>query len=1442
MMTTHDADPRHIGRQALIRFIRNASVSAAMFDREMNYLAWSQSYARENRLEESDFVGNNHYDLFPDLPKKWKAAHQRCLAGASESSEEDLYIKEDGRHVWYEWEMSPWYETDNDIGGLVLQRKNITERKLDKQHLLQFQQMVDDNADYIALLDKESRFQVVNKAYLNANRKNKDEIIGCTPAEIFGRETFQTLLRPNAIRCMQGDNVHSQAWLTFQDGKRRFVDIHYAPFYDEHGEISGYITNGRDITNRQKLQDQLNEVRLQNKLILESAGAGIYGLDSQGRTTFVNPAAEQMLGWSKEELIGKLQHDIIHHSHADGTTFPVNQCPIYRTFTRGSVYHTSEDAFWRKDGSVFPVEYTVTPIIQDGKNHGAVVVFRDISQRKEIEDKLKLFEFATENIADSVYWMNPDGSFYYVNDAACNSLGYSRDELLAMSVYDIDPGITEAQWNDFFDRIKAGEIVQLESQHITKSGGILDVEITANYLAGKDFEFDCAVVRDITERKQTEMSYRSLFNQAAVGISRKTPEGIFIDINDKACDILGHSRQELLNMGCRDITHPDDIERDQIMMRKALDGELDEYNLEKRYIRKDGETVWINLTVSLIRHDDGRPNFFITIIEEIEARKKAELALQHSEQRYRSLMEATTSIIWTTDPNGEFIEPQSSWEKFTGQGWPEHAGFGWANMLHPDDIERIKSEWLKAIKTHRLYKTHARVWNKDLNEWRNFDVSAVPIIDAEGVVQEWVGFNTDTTQSYRLEKKLIHTQELLNKTEQIARVGGWEYDLENERLLWTDMTYELHEVPYNYSPTISKALDFYYGDSRQKIEAAFNKLMKTGERFDLELRFKTAKEKLIWVRAIGEPIYQDNTMISVAGTFEDTTARKNYEDAMLASEEKYRTLVESSPYSIYQLNSAGKIISMNQAGLHMFDAVKESDVLGNNFLDFVHPSERGKVQSDIDNALAGAHMAFEFHSTNGLDFSSTLVPIYSKDGNTEVERLLGITLDITESKLVQKQLNYQASHDALTQLINRREFEIRARRLLDTVASNGGEHALCFMDLDQFKVVNDTCGHTAGDELLRQISTRLKSVVRKRDTLARLGGDEFGVLLEHCSRKQAVRVAEEILEAVQNFVFSWQGQTFKIGVSIGLVSVTKETANLTNLLKNADTACYMAKDRGRNRIYIYKEDDDDTSQRQGEMKWVTRLHEALDNDRFCLYAQLIEPLGLNGKSHYELLVRMLDEQNEIIPPGAFLPAAERYNLITRLDRWVIDHAFELLLSNPDFLEQVEHVSINLSGQSINDPNTLIHIMDKFIRHDSLFGKICFEITETSAIANLTQALEFINKLKQFQCRFALDDFGSGLSSFAYLKNLPVDYLKIDGMFVRDIVDDPIDHAMVRSINDIGQVMGMMTIAEFVESDMIKGMLKEIGVNYAQGYGVEKPVPFEELLRRSNNIIPLKHKK
>jgi diguanylate cyclase (GGDEF)-like protein/PAS domain S-box-containing protein len=506
-----------------------------------------------------------------------------------------------------------------------------------------------------------------------------------------------------------------------------------------------------------------------------------------------------------------------------------------------------------------------------------------------------------------------------------------------------------------------------------------------------------------------------------------------------------------------------------------------------------------------------------------------------------------------------------------------------------------------------------------------------------------------------------------------------------------------------------------------------------------------------------------------------------------------------------------------------------------------HPEKgiRG-FEADDKEVLTGKTILIEEEPANFNNeiryFNTIKTPLTDKTG--KIIGLLAIARDITEKVQVNKEMAYQASHDSLTGLVNRREFEHRAERLLKTIKTDNSKHALCYMDLDQFKVVNDTCGHIAGDEMLRQLSTLLQSVVRHRDTLARLGGDEFGILMEHCTLDDAKRVAKTLQKAIQDYQFSWEEYSFRVGVSIGLVEISISTMNLTQLLKEADAACYIAKDKGRNRIHIYHSEDEDLAQRHGEMQWVIRINQALEEDRFCLYAQPIISLEGGNNKHYELLVRMVDEKEDIVPPGAFLPAAERYDLITKIDRWVIENSVILLEENITFLDDIDYFAINISGQSLADNSFQTFVINK-LRHSTFPPeKICFEITETAAISNLNSAKSFITKMKVLGCQFSLDDFGSGLSSFGYLKNLEVDYLKIDGMFVRDIIDDPIDHAMVKSINDIGQVMGMKTIAEFVENDDIKDVLIDIGVNYAQGYGIDKPKPFDlwlNIFKEKSNV-------
>lgn len=489
---------------------------------------------------------------------------------------------------------------------------------------------------------------------------------------------------------------------------------------------------------------------------------------------------------------------------------------------------------------------------------------------------------------------------------------------------------------------------------------------------------------------------------------------------------------------------------------------------------------------------------------------------------------------------------------------------------------------------------------------------------------------------------------------------------------------------------------------------------------------------------------------------------------------------------------------------------------------------RSLVEQVLSGSLkGGAEHARLIQRLDGSTVSINLVgSSIVNDG--QVNGIVLVLHDMTQERQYIANLSWQATHDALTGLANRREFEYRLEQALNALARQPGRHSLMFLDLDQFKLVNDTCGHAAGDELLRHICAVLQSGLREGDTLARLGGDEFGVLLENCPSEQAERIAEQLRQTVQSLHFVWKGRPFVTTVSIGLVHIAQAPGTLEASLRAADMACYMAKEKGRNRVQVYHADDSELSIRFGEMAWIQRLHVALEENRFCLYAKEIAPLkAFEGPGHIEILLRLHDESGRTILPNSFIPAAERYGLITALDRWVVRNVFIIIRQCLDAGHQgpLSTCAINLSGASIGDDKFLEYLQRLFAEYAIPPRMICFEITETSAIANLGSAIRFINELKGLGCRFSLDDFCAGMSSFAYLKHLPVDFLKIDGSFVKDMLDDPVNRAMVEVINHIGHVMGKRTIAEFVETPMIEQALQEIGVDYAQGYLIERPQVF-----------------
>jgi diguanylate cyclase (GGDEF)-like protein/PAS domain S-box-containing protein len=564
----------------------------------------------------------------------------------------------------------------------------------------------------------------------------------------------------------------------------------------------------------------------------------------------------------------------------------------------------------------------------------------------------------------------------------------------------------------------------------------------------------------------------------------------------------------------------------------------------------------------------------------------------------------------------------------------------------------------------------------------------------------------------------------------------------------------------------------------------------------------------------------------------EMTVRIEAEKSLRESEERFRTLYDDNPLILFTIDQNGKIHSINKRGAKQI-GFRSEELVGSSVLELVMEEDREEAISLIK----------ECTQTPGTRHQKTLRKSH-KDGNVIWLRETGQAIqdrnnslmllaceDITETLHLSEQLSHQATHDNLTDLINRWEFERQLVLKIENAKESKTEHILCYVDLDQFKIINDTYGHTVGDKLLIQLSQMLKQHIRTSDTLARLGGDEFGVLFNDCSLSSGWRAANGLLKAIQEFQFPWKDRNFKIGASIGLVQINELSHDANTLLSDADTACYTAKDAGRNRIHAYSSEDIQLVERRGQMQWANEIPLALEEDRFELYYQTIQPLNNNSDKciYFEILVRLKGEDGQIISPASFLPAAERYNLSSNIDKWVITNTMSMLNKyNGSGKYKIKECAINLSGMSLSSEELLDFILDEIKKNKIKPETICFEITETAAISNLSNAEYFITKLKEQGVRFALDDFGTGLSSFEYLNQLPVDKLKIDGIFIKNIANDPIQLAMVKSINEIGHVMGLQTIAEFVENQDILDKLIEINVDFAQGYHVSKPSPLTEL--------------
>ena len=621
--------------------------------------------------------------------------------------------------------------------------------------------------------------------------------------------------------------------------------------------------------------------------------------------------------------------------------------------------------------------------------------------------------------------------------------------------------------------------------------------------------------------------------------------------------------------------------------------------------------------------------------------------------------------------------------------------------------------------------------------------------------------------------------------------------------------------------------------------------------YEAEYRLRTRGGDWRWVHDRGRVVERDREgrALRMIGMQTDVTERKEAEAALFRERERALVTLASIADAVIATDARGMVEYLNPVAEHLTGwslAEARGEPLTRVFT-VLHENTREPVETSAERCLdedrpmgLTSHLLLARRDGVECAIDESAAPLHDLEG-----RLTGVVMvfrDATPQRQLTRQLSHQATHDPLTGLINRGEFERRLARVVSSARDTEAVHGLCYLDLDRFKTVNDTCGHVAGDALLRQLAGVLRGELRSRDTLARLGGDEFAVLLEHCELEQARRIADGLRVAVQNFRFAWENSSFTLGVSIGLVEITAGCIAESDALRAADAACYRAKHAGRNRIHVARMED--VAPPDGaRVDWTARITRALEESQFRLYAQPILPLagpGIGGPGFWEVFLRLDDAEAGLLPAGAFLPAAERYSLMSVIDHWVVRHTIGRLAGWRPRAGQPElpPCCINLGGESLRD-EALIGLIQERLRTDRLApGSLCFEISEQAVLADLAQAVSFIGELRALGCRVALDDFGGGLSSLHYLKALPLDLLKLSAAVIRDLEADPLQAVVARAATQAARVLGIPIVAKAADTGTALDALRALGVDYAQGYALAAPRPIEDLIAEAGASCPV----
>ncbi len=1071
------------------------------------------------------------------------------------------------------------------------------------------------------------------------------------------------------------------------------------------------------------------------------------------------------------------------------------------------------------------------------------------------QNRLQTLYDATPAMLQSV---DPRGKLLGVSDAWLVRLGYQRGEVLGRrALAFLTPASRRSVLAVAIPAVMAtGRCDGVALQMLAQNGELVEVLLSA--VLERDAQGQplrgLVVIEDLTLRRQAERELarehqrlQNLIDSTHAGTWEwHVPSGQII-VSERWAALLGWTLDALgpLHNDFRaGIAHPQELASTQALLRAHFAGRSDAFVADLRLRHRDGHWVWVEERGRLVsRNADGRPEWVFGILIDISQRKQAQEDLHRSEQ----LLQRTGEVAGV---GGWQIDLASGETRWSSQMRRIH---GLPDDFQPSLVSTFAGYGPQAQATlqaaHAAARSTGQGWDMVLPllraDGRLIEVRSVGHVELEaGQPQRLVGALQDVTDEITQRRALRVAHQRMALATDSGGIGVWDLDLVSQTLTVDHWIVRLYQLPAGRVPRADALwTDQVHADDRAAAAQAAARAIASQRCLDTGFRIVWPDGSLRHIRLSARVTRDDHGVaLALVGVCWDVTALRELTAEVARQHALSRVTLASISDAVITTDASGSVNWMNPVAERL-TGWSAGQALGQplaSVFNAVHEQTRQPAADPVAACLAtclaegpaagrGLHTLLIARDGREHGIEESTGAIRSPQGD-----LLGVVLvfrDVSEQRRLSGEMSYRATHDALTGLVNRSEFEARLLRALRKAQDDGSVHALLYIDLDQFKLVNDACGHAIGDQLLQQIAKLLQAAVRSRDTLARQGGDEFAIILEHCDLDQARRVGQKICDQMDDFRFVHDDRRFRLGASIGLVPLDARWASTTALQQAADSACYAAKEAGRNRVHVWYDSDAAMQARQVELQWTTRIERALDEGGFELYAQRLLPLRQpEAGLHAELLLRLVNADGSLALPSAFMPAAERFRLVTRVDRWVLGQALDWLqaLAQPS---PMASLSVNLSGQSVGDRAFHAWAIARLeCAGLSASACLCLEITETAAITHLADAAAFIAQARALGVRVALDDFGAGASSFGYLKTLPVDLLKIDGQFVRNLVTDPLDAAAVRCFADVARVVGVKTVAECVETPDVLRRLTELGVDYAQGFLIHQPAPLACLLQ------------